>query len=158
MHNMKNIKTFTQFKEYFDNDIKMLLDWDKLETSKPNIYHIDVDVKKSGNTIFTPWYINQNMAPSDYLDPEAVPQSIFQISNNKLMMEHHNCIKILRNNASLCFPAFDLGSKKYLLLDGNHRAVASIFSDEKELYIQLCVISCEIDPDFLPDLLHWHKI
>jgi hypothetical protein len=58
------------------------------------------------------------------------------------------------NPISISLVTYSLPGKRFLILDGNHRAVAAVLSG-KEMTATLVVICGPCDPTALPDLIHW---
>ena len=118
------------------------------------IEHHDLTIPVDSASIFTPWYALANGSPCGHSDSGALPQSVASVAANLELRTFHAVQSSAPRDKFLALPAYKLRSGTLLLLDGNHRVVATQV-DGSTLSLALFVVCGPLDSVVLPDLGHW---
>jgi hypothetical protein len=124
------------------------------------IKEVYITTLKDLGAVRTAWYWPQERDCSDYLDISKPSLRVSDVAYNlSLVTEKHRQIIIDKANKPeplSHMPAYALPNSEYLLLDGNHRAVAAM--RKNRLPIALDVLYGPIRPSVLPDLWRWTPV
>ena len=140
--------------------VQVRINWGLIATSKISIETIACPL--TFGEMFLPWYKCHGHFGGDVDCPDAHPVSLDDVVSDFSSLPHQTRkriwqYKFIYQNAppkKILLPAYDLGSSRRLLLDGNHRAVA-IHQLGVPVAISLAIIHGPMNVAVLPDLRHW---
>lgn len=107
----------------------------------------------------TAWYFPQDNESIDYLDAKKENLRVGSVAADLDLVPRHKgrieewVEKIRCERTNLIFPAYALPNSEYLLLDGNHRAVAAAICET--LPVTLHILKGKVSKGVLPDLWRW---
>jgi hypothetical protein len=151
------------FASYFEANIRVLFDWQRLKREN---WDIGLSVITSRNNLtkgFVPWYIGNKGKEVSYSDPDAKPVSLSQIQNvlpflnkkrSRLITQLSKSFESSRQPIQLVVPTYDLGKRRFILLDGNHR-MAALMICNAEFRLMIFKVYGSMDSNILPDLKFW---
>lgn len=143
-----------EFCHHFRSSIRVQLDWKQLCSSDWSIEHSNLTIPTDSSSIFTPWYALKDGNVCCYSDPGAQPQSVVSVAESPELRSHHSVYNDAPNEQLLVLPAYKLSNDSLLLLDGNHRVVATHIAGVT-LSLEVFAICGPLDRVVLPDLVHW---
>jgi hypothetical protein len=112
--------------------------------------------------LYTAWYRDLARVDVSYQAAGAKPMSVAEVAArlSEFSFARQDKISALRRalplgTISLRLAVYRVGKKSFVLLDGNHRAVAALMSGMPATRLCLDVVYGPRDADALPDLIHW---
>ncbi|MEQ9519693.1 MAG: hypothetical protein RLN89_09660 [Parvibaculum sp.] len=147
------------YRRYGRPAIELDFRWQHLSVATP-IDITELSSREEIECLLTAWYTPQEDERTDFLDGDKHNITLGEVvSEPNLVREcHRNKIEywtgeLGRGTATLSIPAYALPDSKYLLLDGNHRAVAAL---QLGLYpLVLHVVKGVVSRHVLADLWRW---
>jgi hypothetical protein len=153
----------TEFTRMFGSgQIRALLDWSRI--AEPDVV-VEQDFHTSADRLAdmtTMWYADCEGAPVDYAAPNAAPLTVRQAAALDMgsVPRREEALSLYADRAAqsvapvqLVLAAYYLNSSTHLILDGTHRAVATIRADVPATVFSF-VLRGPLDPAILPDLCH----
>lgn len=148
------------FQRYGMPAITVQLRWDKL-TNNTEIEEVHLNILDELSALRTAWYAPQDNESTDFESAEKDNLTVGSVAADLDLVPNHKgrieqWIQVVRcEKPSLVFPAYGLPNAEYLLLDGNHRAVAAAICEA--LPVTLHVLKGEVSREVLPDLWRWEQ-
>jgi hypothetical protein len=155
-------------------EVNVDLDWQRAFAEQWPICIIEFHQPQQIRALNVAWYCGDNGPLPDIVEingqrqhacsvPQARPVTVgdvadhldtWTIEKRRRIQQYAFAFQAFANPISIILVAYALPGKRFLLLDGNHRAVAAVLSG-KEITATLVVICGPCDPAALPDLTHW---
>ena len=154
------------FATRFRPDIRAQLDWARLAKSRARVRvetHTRGTAKQRLADLFTVWYVDPAGADSSWNAPGSRPLRVAAAERTLLSLPEGRRSTITALGRAfavgpepleLTLPAYRVDESRYVLLDGNHRAVAAHRAD-RELHLTLCSLTGPACESILPDLRHY---
>lgn len=155
---------FLIFQSFFNNSIRIKLNWDKLKDDEVTVSMSVFDKLENPSAWYLPWYFNDLNEEVGYLAENANPLTLADIPKaiNHLNSRRRDKIKDLLNRfitttqepVQVVIAAYALPNGKHLIMDGNHRSSALFLAGVKAR-LMVFEICGPIDKELIPDLCHW---
>lgn len=113
---------------------------------------------------YAPWYADPSGRPTDYRAADARPLCHEDLAahGQGLSADQRERVgyferAMAAETAALCFPTLDLGGGRCLVLDGNHRLIATLrlAATGMPRRVREFRVTAPLDRSLLPDLRHW---
>jgi len=150
--------------------IRVVFNWDLLLSKKWEICTIGIDTRDQLGELCCPWYRNGMDFTVPYDACGATPITVRCAGENFLLLDGKKRRGIGARQFAICehrrhpsrlhLPAYTLPNNRFLLLDGNHRAIAAYMNimdlkSDVKLEATIWAIRGPMDEDVLPDLKHY---
>jgi hypothetical protein len=144
----------SQFFDTYRAQVRVMLNWARLQELQCDVECLEVRLPDSASIIYAPWYARPDGSVCGYANRTAIPQSLLDVSLNSALCSHHEVRSEFVGVTDFAVPAYLLPDRKFLLLDGNHRAVSAVLA-RIEAEVKIHALTGPIAPEMLPDLQHW---
>jgi hypothetical protein len=145
-----------------ESGIRSWFDWEMLQSPDYSIAEMFSRSRSALGAMETVWYTYPDGSPGDWRNQdnrrlrveEAAPRDNFPSRESFDYIE--SLASSMRNNSAspyLVLPCYRTEQGKFLILDGNHRAVAT-YKSEADIRRLVFAITGPDNPLILPDLLH----
>lgn len=148
-----------------DGAVRAWLNWAKIGDGSCELIERHSRSRDELGAVFTVWYRTPGGQPGDWRNPEDHPVRV-RDARRELQSwpdDRHARVDRFTNvfaestePVQLVLPAYVVGEDEYLLLDGNHRAVAA-FEQGCDVRVLLFALRGPLSAEVLPDLSHFPR-
>lgn len=149
--------------EAFLPDIRMKLHLDRIDPETAQVSETMIEDRQALGRLMSAYRRTPFRVESGLGNPLSRPMSVAEVAdsiggfsqrNRLAFADYMERIKLSGEPPRWTLPAYDLGPAGLLLLDGNHRAVATYIA-ARRFTIELRVLHGPLDRRILPPLKHW---
>lgn len=161
----KQILRTSDYQTFFGGGaMRSLLDWNLIVRGSYRVEEIYSRDRSLLGALHTVWYTGPDGLSGEWRDPGYRPLRVREVDTNRAGAARNSHIGMLQRSfensggpIQLVLPAFSVNDGEFLLLDGNHRAVAA-FRSRLEVRIGVFALTGPVDSEVLPDLLHFASV
>ena len=150
------------FEATFRPDIRVCFNWNRFRSEQWPIEAVRVSDREVLGECVLPWYLGRTGQEVAFDQPGAVPIRLAQIpevvaslAKRQTGIEEYTTKFRAERQVEFSVPTYNLGNRRHLALDGNHRLSALILASVSFAVTFWCV-GGPLDARCLPDLIHWH--